>query len=255
MHSSMILRLSTLALLTLVGSSAFAQATSAVQQFAVVTGQPFSATRYTRTLEPGPDGKLRVTSEERDTRLARDADGRIAVEKQYECDPSRICATHGIALYDFSKPTITPWLWGQDAAHVATTITLTAAQLQAAEVAVAKLDESSDAETSVEDLGSGIIEGVPVTGVRIRLAPSGGAPNSVYAVTREVWTSPELKVILRVITTDPEKCVTMAGLENVSRHPDPSFFNPPEGYELNGYNKGAVFAEPYLKQLAEAEGR
>ena len=78
------------------------------------------------------------------------------------------------------------------------------------------------------------MEGVAVTGVRTTtVLPAGYKGNQTPVTTiHEVWSSEAMKLVIRVIDGDPNKEVTISGLEHLSRAPDPSLFHPPDGYRI-----------------------
>jgi hypothetical protein len=91
-----------------------------------------------------------------------------------------------------------------------------------------------DGDVSAVDLGDKTVEGILAHGVRTTLLYTKVVSSKKVQVTRihEVWTAPDLKLIVRVIDGDPQGIQTVWGLERVSRSPDPALFQPPLDYEL-----------------------
>jgi hypothetical protein len=87
-----------------------------------------------------------------------------------------------------------------------------------------------------EELGTDTILGVEVRGVRVtRTTPAGRIGNDVPLIrTQEFWTAPSLGgLVLREITDDPQTGKSMREAVNLDlSEPDPSVFQPPEGYEI-----------------------
>ena len=213
-----------------------------------VTGQPFSAIKYTRTVKIMPDGKRVIKSERYSIRLARDTDGRVLVEgadPPVECEGPGLlvslkCGYASIIVFDPMTRTIAHWGVGEIAGQQAVVIKLSAAQFE--EVERLTLNVQKDAsetdqeerEVTREDLGQKEIEGVSATGVRWTTAIPTGVPGQKATITHihEVWTSTDLKMVIKVIDGDPRDEETITGLEHISRVPDLSLFHPPDGYEI-----------------------
>ncbi len=213
-----------------------------------VTGQPFSAMKYTRTVKTMPDGKHVVSSERYSIRLVRDAKGRVLVEGASppgECEGPGLleplkCGYAKIIVFDPMAHIITAWSVGEVAGHGGMLYKLSAAQFE--EAVRMTLDLPKDAyETDPEesdviskDLGQKEIEGVSATGVRWTTAIRTGDPGKKAIITHihEVWTSAEMRMVIKVIDGDPRDEETISGLEHISRLPDPSLFIPPDNYDI-----------------------
>ena len=88
---------------------------------------------------------------------------------------------------------------------------------------------------STEDLGTVTLQGLPVTDVRTTtIVPVGRAGNDApITKTREVWTSPELKLVMKQQMVDPRTGETTVELEQFSRsEPDSALFRVPPGYTV-----------------------
>jgi hypothetical protein len=90
-----------------------------------------------------------------------------------------------------------------------------------------------DGKVTTTDLGVQMIEGIQAHGVRSTLQYTKGDSGHKITVTRihEVWTAPEMKLIVRVIDGNPIGVETFWGLEKVSLTPDLSLFRPPADYK------------------------
>jgi hypothetical protein len=90
-------------------------------------------------------------------------------------------------------------------------------------------------QTSTEDLGTQIIEGVSAEGRRTTTEwPVGSMGNDRPIITTyENWRSPDLQEIILSKSDDPRNGEHTHKLVNVSRsEPDPSLFEPPPGYTI-----------------------
>jgi hypothetical protein len=102
-------------------------------------------------------------------------------------------------------------------------------------IAMTKVGGEDHVESTTEDLGSQTMEGLLVTGVRTtRTIPAGeiGNEKPITSVT-EVWTSPDLKVIVYSKRTDPRMGEQTYKLTNIVRaEPDASFFTIPADFKV-----------------------
>jgi hypothetical protein len=88
---------------------------------------------------------------------------------------------------------------------------------------------------AVEDLGRETIQGVEAHGHRYTTTtPVGEVGNDEPLVrTSEVWSAVDLGIAVREISDDPQSGKMTRELVNLSlTEPDPSTFQPPEGYEV-----------------------
>jgi len=90
-------------------------------------------------------------------------------------------------------------------------------------------------EVTVEDLGTSNISGIEVEGKRVtRVIPEGTDGNDrAFTTSAEVWSSKELDVDVQVKRNDPRMGTRTTTMTEVSLgEPDPSYFQIPEGYQL-----------------------
>ena len=90
-------------------------------------------------------------------------------------------------------------------------------------------------EVNTENLGSQIMEGVQVTGVRTtQTIPAGQIGNDrPISIVTEVWTSPELQTIILSKRTDPRMGEQTFKLTNIQRgEPDASLFAVPPDFTI-----------------------
>jgi len=95
--------------------------------------------------------------------------------------------------------------------------------------------KTSEPDTSRQDLGSQLVEGVMANGYRVTTTwPTGTQGNDRPIVTvHESWLSPELKTEVRTLTSDPRTSDTTFKLTNIIRlEPDPALLQPPPDYTV-----------------------
>jgi len=221
-----------------------------------VIGHPFSAVKYARQVKVGPDGKQQFIRNERyPIQIARDADGRVMMQDQKtenlgpECDHLEmlvppVCSVWGIVVVDPAAHTATGWTAGERGAHASINFPLSQAHFELAAHATAEEPDvpapftDEDGNVITVDLGDRTLEGVKAHGVRSTLRYTKTDLGQTIHVTRihEVWTAPEMKLIIRVLDGDPNGVESVWGLEKITLSPDPSLFQPPADYEAQ-HNK------------------
>jgi hypothetical protein len=94
-------------------------------------------------------------------------------------------------------------------------------------------------ESHTEGIGTKTIDGIDVTGVRTTQTYALGqiGNDQPIVVTHETWMSIELHIPVLEIDDDPRTGVRTMRLTDVERgEPDPSLFQPPEGYTIKDQN-------------------
>jgi hypothetical protein len=89
--------------------------------------------------------------------------------------------------------------------------------------------------TVEEDLGTDVIQGVEVHGVRrTSTIPAGKIGNDRPIVTtNEIWTAPSLGIALRLVSDNPTSGKSTHEVVSLTvGDPDPSVFQPPEDYKV-----------------------
>jgi hypothetical protein len=92
-----------------------------------------------------------------------------------------------------------------------------------------------------ESLGTKTIEGIPVTGTKTTTTiPVGAIGNDTdIVISRDVWYSPDLKLVLESTQTDPRFGETSYTLSNIQRgEPDSNQFQVPAGYTIDKVSMG-----------------
>jgi hypothetical protein len=93
---------------------------------------------------------------------------------------------------------------------------------------------SAPGETSSEQLGTQVIEGLPAQGRRTTTTyPIGGMGNDrPIVVTTEIWTSLDLNAVILSKISDPRQGERIQALININRtEPDAALFQVPAGYK------------------------
>jgi hypothetical protein len=227
-----------------------------------VVGRPFSAIKYTRRVRILPDGKQRFLANERyPVQIGRDADGRLMVQGISrddlgpECDMLEVlvppaCSAWNVLVVDPVARVATHWVEGEIAGHVAVQSPVSQDWLDQAVSLTSELPElppdfaSEDGEVRTADLGDKEVDGIVAHGVLTTLRYSRVESGKRVRATliHEVWTSPEMKLIVKVIDGDPNGEETVWGLEKVSLQPDPSLFRPPGDYKIQHAADESLFA-------------
>jgi hypothetical protein len=92
-----------------------------------------------------------------------------------------------------------------------------------------------EAQVSTEDLGTQTMDGLVVTGVRsTRTIPEGQIGNDKpISIVTEVWTSPDLKMVVSSMRNDPRMGQHTFKLTNIVRaEPDASLFSVPADFRI-----------------------
>jgi hypothetical protein len=226
-----------------------------------LTGHPFSAIKYARRVRVFPDGKQQFLVNERyPIQIARDTDGRLMVQEigpddlGPECDrlgmlTPPVCPVWGITLVDPIAQSATHWLEGEIAAHAAVQTPVSQGWLDQAARFTSELPDlapdfsTEDGKVTITDLGDKEVDGIIAHGTRTTLRyekVESGTTTYRYRI-HEVWTSAEMKLIVRVVDGDPNGEETVWGLEKIKLQPDPSLFQPPQNYEVQHHNAEPAF--------------
>jgi hypothetical protein len=207
-----------------------------------VSGRPFSATavaRMTHTLEDGTHISQITT-----TVMYRDAEGRTRNETDGVIDIADPLAQVGLRLDTAANSAVRRHL--EEPVSSWDELSKTPAASPAAPQAKAgamKGPRSSNRTT--EDLGMQTVNGVAANGVRTRLTiPVGAIGNDRdIVVTQETWTSPDLHVLIKSVSSDPRFGRTTYDLTNiVQAAPASALFQTqvPPGYTVRQAQWGFV---------------
>jgi hypothetical protein len=247
----------------------------AVSDSKPVTGAPYSATAVTETTQVLSDGNRIVNKME--SQLARDGQGRTRrQEMMSNIGPLATSApkmafindpvgkvSYVLDLNDKTAQVIKVPDAGQ--ASAGPTIAISAPHIEklpvdAQEGAIQKrmiiagggpggeqrvwVNNDNPSAVKTESLGTQTVEGVPATGTRTtRTIPAGEIGNErPLEITSEVWTSPDLQMVVMSKRNDPRIGETVYKLTNLQRaEPDPSLFQVPSGFTTK--QEGGLFIQ------------
>lgn len=200
---------------------------------APVIGQPYSATQVHRDKRQLADG-TNITHNGHHF-IARDAAGRVRVEMRMAetADGETIL----VFVSDPEAHTITTWVTGPKANKLASVVKIPTEKSAAAKPAPAKVTQDTRPQPVIttEDLGNDTLQGLPVSVVKTTtIVPAGRSGNDApITKTLEVWTSPDLKLVMKEQWEDPRSGERTISLEKFSRaDPDAALFRPPTGYTV-----------------------
>ncbi len=214
---------------------------------APVIGQPYSAVVTHQQSQKLTDGT--TVSKKGHHFVARDSQGRVRVEMRMAKGKNGEPDTVMVFVSDPVAHTITTWMSGPKIENkTASVIKIPAERKQeiAAQQRVAN-DSRPQPVVTKEDLGTVMLQGLPVTDVRTTtIVPAGRSGNDApITKTYEVWTSQDLKLVMKQQMEDPRTGVMIVELQDFSRaEPDPKLFRVPPGYT-------AKTALQSLKELEE----
>ena len=206
-------------------------------------GAPYSATETTIKETTTADGAANSITQV--TFLRRDADGRTRQEHIQKSSPSAV-EHRSIIITDPLSGVYLKWTEGDDIAVKTATIwpmdpkqqtTVMISDLLAMSTPPAGISPCGSGCTR-ENLGLQQINGVPALGVRTSRSVSDAADAKDQDFVNELWTSPELRIIVRHITDDPRAGKITTGktttdvTEIVRGDQDPGLFRIPDGYKV-----------------------
>jgi hypothetical protein len=88
-------------------------------------------------------------------------------------------------------------------------------------------------KSHIESLGAQTINGLYAEGYRVTTPVRDPRTGTDMTATTEEWLTPDLKMVVRKIETDPQGVVRRTELTDVGRSdPDPELFKLPQGYEV-----------------------
>lgn len=219
---------------------------------APVVGQPYSAMQVHRTVRKLADGT--TISQRGHHFVARDSQGRVRVEMRLAKGKNGEPDTVLVFVSDPVAHTITTWKAGPKVENMtASVIKIPTERKQetAVQPRVANASTGPQPVVKTEDLGTVMLQGLPVTDVRTTtIVPVGRAGNDApITKMREVWTSPDLKLVMKQQMNDPRTGELTVEFEDFSRaDPDATLFHAPKGYTV----KNALESLKELEEKLEA---
>jgi hypothetical protein len=205
---------------------------------APVIGQPYSAVQVHSTTQMLGDGS--TVSHHGHHVVARDAEGRVHVELRLANGHNGQADEVMVFVMDPVAHTLTTWLSGApNQPKVASVFKITESENRGAVRPTAQPDPSEASRPqpiiTTEDLDTEVIDGLETTGKRTTtIVPAGRSGNSApITKTHEVWTSADLRLVVKQEWNDPRSGKRTVELEKISRSsPDPALFRVPSGYEV-----------------------
>lgn len=207
----------------------------------VVTGAPYTAqavTQFTQTLADGNHIQKSTTAS-----IARDSSGRTRSERSVGAIGSLTGSGSASKAVFISDPVAGVGYMldaGSKTARQMPAINRhravvdSGAQIKT-ESAQTMVRRRSPANVKTEDLATQVMDGLSVQGKRItRIVPAAqaGSERDIEVVT-EIWTSPDLQMVVMSKTTDPRFGDSLYKLTNISRaEPDPALFMVPSDYRV-----------------------
>jgi hypothetical protein len=217
---------------------------------APVLGQPYSAQRVQHMTQTLADGTT-ITHQGHHF-VARDGQGRVRVEMRVGRAEKGEPETELVLVSDPVAHTITTWMTGPKAQRVASVVKIPEGKKQETSATPTRVsgDTRPQPVVTTQNLGVQMVHDVPVSDVRTTtVVPIGRSGNDApITKTVEVWTSQDMKLVMKEQWKDPRSGERTVELENFSRaEPDAALFHPPQGYAV----KSVVES---LKELEEKLG-
>jgi hypothetical protein len=203
-----------------------------------VIGQPYSAVQVKRLSQKLADGT--TISRHGHHSVTRDSQGRVRVERRMAKGQNGEPDVVMVFVLDPVAHTFTTWAQGAKGGNKTAVMVKVpkGPKPQQAKAAPARAVTESTLPQPIittEDLGTDTIEGLPVTVSKTTtVVPVGRAGNDApITKTHEVWTSQDLKLVMKEQWEDPRSGEMTMELDNFSRaEPDPALFHAPAGYTV-----------------------
>lgn len=200
-----------------------------------VTGEPYSAMQVHKRVRRLEDGTK--ISHQGYHFVARDSAGRVRVEIRTGKGQGGQPDSAMVFVSDPVAHTLTMWSTAPDAKHVATMIKLSGDRKTPRPAVQPTKEDPSRPQpvVSTENLGTQMLNGLAVTDVKTTtVVPAGRSGNDApITKSQEVWTSDEMKLVMKEEWTDPRSGVRTIELSQFSRtEPDAALFHAPKGYDV-----------------------
>lgn len=218
---------------------------------APVAGQPYTAVQVQKTKRVLQDGT--TIAHQGHHSVARDSAGRVRVERRMERTPDGQ-ETVMVFVLDPVAHTMMIWTTGPKTTKVATLIRLPEQKQDAVKPAQtqAVTDSRPQPVVTTEDLGADTLQGLPVTVSKTTtVVPAGRSGNDApITKTHEVWTSQDLKLVMKEQWEDPRTGERTVELDKFSRaEPDAALFRAPTGYATKDIKETLRELEERLEQM------
>ena len=172
-----------------------------------VRGQPYSAVQVHKTKRTLADGTN--ISHAGHHSVARDSEGRVRVELRLANPQKEQPEPVMVFVLDPVAHTMLMWSTDSKTTKVATLIKLPEEKHDGVKAAPAQLRPAADSRpqpvVTTENLGTDTLQGLPVTVTKTTtVVPVGRSGNDApIKKTHEVWTSPDLKLVMKEQWEDP----------------------------------------------------
>jgi hypothetical protein len=227
-------------------------------QAAPVIGQPFSAVQVSQLVRKLADGTTIKNGPGPGHAVMRDASGRVRVEKRLTPSSGGNPGISMVFVLDPVGHTLTTWSTGGKGEQVAVVIHVPADKPQPVAASQPEPVRENPGRPqpiiTTENLPQEMIEGVPVDVVKTTtIVPAGRSGNDApITKTHEVWTSQDLKLVMKEQSTDPRTGELTIWLKSFSRaEPDPSMFRAPAGYTVKDLKQTMQEVAERLAQMPD----
>ena len=219
---------------------------------APVTGQPYSAVQVQKTKRVLQDGT--TIAHQGHHSVARDSAGRVRVERRMEKAENGQPESVMVFVLDPVAHTMMVWMTGAKTTRVAELIRLPEQKKDAVKPAQAQTmtDSRPQPVITTEDLGTETLQGLPVTVSKTTTIVSAGRSGNDAPITKthEVWTSSDLKLVMKEQWEDPRSGVRTVELDQFSRaEPDAALFRAPAGYTVKDIRETLKELQEKLNQM------
>ena len=219
-----------------------------------VRGQPYSAVQVHKTKRTLADGTN--ISQQGHHSVARDAEGRVRVEMRLPNPQKEQPDPVLVFVLDPVAHTLLTWSTGSKANKSALLIKLPDKPRETAKAAPAQVRPVADSRpqpiVTEENLGTDTIQGIPVTVTKTTtVVPAGRSHNDApITKTDEVWTSQDLKLVMKEQWEDPRTGERTVELDQFTRaDPDKALFRAPAGYSVKDIKETLQELQERLNQM------
>ncbi len=203
-------------------------------QITQVTGAPYSGQTSSETVQTLPDGTHLTHQAARGVTTYRDSMGRVRTElPMFPNHPGGLSFT----MVQVSDP-VGGYFYVIDSVNqvVHRIVARSSGPSMPHSPSPASRTLPDGTEITVESLGTSTLLGVPVAGTKATTTyPAGSRLGNDRPVTatNEIWTSPQLGVVISSTNSQPGGNVNTMTMKNFSTaEPDPSLFAVPAGYKV-----------------------
>jgi hypothetical protein len=226
---------------------------------APVTGQPYSAVQHQKTVQTLPDGS-KVNRGEAHHAVLRDSAGRVRVEQVSVCR-CRDTKTTTVRVFVLDPVAHTLSTWSTDGEKVAMVYKLPETINRQRDIPVS-ITSASGARSNrpqpvitTENLGTEMLDNVPVAVVKTTtIVPPGRSGNeSAITKTHQVWTSQDMKLVLKEQWNDPRTGERTVELTDFARtEPNPALFRVPADFKTKDLKQTL---EELQQKIAELQAK